>query len=130
MGRPVVEFLLDSVILIDHFNDISEATAYLQEVEDKAAISVVTRAEVLTGFDADSREEKELLDEFPLLEITRPVADLAAVLRRDHRWKLPDAFQAALAQHHGLKLATRNTKDFPPARHEFVVVPYALEIEG
>jgi len=27
-----VEFLLDSVILIDHFNDISEATAYLEEV--------------------------------------------------------------------------------------------------
>ena len=71
MGRPVVEFLLDSVILIDHFNDISPATTYLREVEDNAAISVVTRAEVLTGFDADSREEKELLDEFSLLEITK-----------------------------------------------------------
>jgi len=130
MGRPVVEFLLDSVILIDHFNDISPATTYLREVEDNAAISVVTRAEVLTGFDADSREEKELLDEFPLLEITKPVADLAAVLRREHGWKLPDAFQAAVAQHHDLKLATRNTRDFPPARHGFVVVPYALETDG
>jgi len=130
MGRPVVEFLLDSVILIDHFNDISPATTYLREVEDNAAISVVTRAEVLTGFDADSREEKELLDEFPLLEITKPVADLAAVLRREHGWKLPDAFQAAVAQHHDLKLATRNTRDFPPARHGFVVVPYALEADG
>ena len=71
-----MEFLLDSVILIDHFNDISSATACLREVEDNAAISVVTRAEVLTGFGTDSREEKELLDEFPLLEITKPVADL------------------------------------------------------
>ncbi len=64
------------------------------------------------------------------LEISKAVGDLAASLRREYVWKLPDAFQAALAQHHDLKLVTRNTKDFPPARHEFVVVPYALETEG
>lgn len=122
-----MEFLLDSVILIDHFNDIPEATAYLDEIENKAAISVVTRAEVLTGFEADSDEEAEFLNEFPLLEITKPVADLTATLRREHGWKLPDAFQAALAQHHDLKLATRNTRDFSPERHSFVVVPYAPE---
>ena len=58
------------------------------------------------------------------------MADLAAVLRREHGWKLPDAFQAALAQHYGVTLATRNTKDFPPSRYEFVVVPYALETNG
>lgn len=125
-----MEILLDSVIVIDHFNDVSDATAYLEGIEGEAAISVVTRAEVLTGFDADAREEAQFLDEFPLLEITKPVADLAARLRRDHGWKLPDAFQAALAQHHGLTLATRNTKDFPLARHEFVTVPYTLEAEG
>lgn len=124
-----MEFLLDSVILIDHLNDISQATAYLDDIEGKAAISVVTRAEVLTGYEADSREEAEFLDEFPLLEITKPIADLAAKLRREHGWKLPDAFQAALVQHHDLKLATRNTRDFQPERHEFVVVPYVLETE-
>ena len=111
------------------FSGISKATAYLAEAEGKAAISVVTRAEVLTGYDADARTEIELLNEFPLLEITRPIADLAASLRREHRWKLPDAFQAALAQHHDLKLVTRNTKDFSLERHGFVVVPYELEAE-
>lgn len=70
------------------------------------------------------------MEEFSLLEITKPVADLTAELRRNHGWKLPDAFQAALAQHHGLKLATRNTKDFAPERHDFVVAPYTLETEG
>ena len=130
MGRPVVEFLLDSVILIDHFNDISPATTYLREVEDNAAISVVTRAEVLTGFDADSREEKELLDEFPLLEITKPVADLTAILRREHGWKVAPGPPGRRRADHDLKLATRNTRDFPPARHGFVVVPYALETDG
>jgi predicted nucleic acid-binding protein len=119
-----VKFWRDSVILIDHLNDIPEATAYLEEAEGRAVISVVTRAEVLTGYDADSREEAGFLVEFPPLEIGKSMADLAANLRREHGWKLPDAFQAALANHHGLKLVTRNTRDFSPQQHQFVVVPY------
>jgi predicted nucleic acid-binding protein len=126
-----VEFLLDSAILIDRFNELPGAKSYLASVRGTAAISVVTRAEVLTGFDdAYRRTAIRFLDFFPALEITTPVADLAANLRRRHGWKLPDAFQAALAQHHGLKLVTRNARDFPPARHEFIVIPYALEAEG
>jgi predicted nucleic acid-binding protein len=130
VGQALVEFLLDSVILIDHLDDIPEATAYLEGSEGKTAISVVTRAEVLTGYDVDSREEAEFLDEFPLLEITKPVADLAARLRREHGWKLPDAFQAALAKHHDLELVTRNTRDFSPERYDLIVVPYSLETRG
>ena len=80
-----MEVVLDSVILIDHLNGVPKATEYLAEAEGKAAISVVTRAEVLTGYDADARTEVELLNEFPLLEITRPIADLAASRRREHR---------------------------------------------
>jgi predicted nucleic acid-binding protein len=119
--------LLDSVILIDHFNSIAEATNYLRQVREDASISVITRAEVLTGFEAADREQAiALLDRFPLLDITKPIADLAAELRREQGWKLPDAFQAALTKHHQLRFATRNTKDFPPERYEFVIVPYEL----
>jgi predicted nucleic acid-binding protein len=67
-----------------------------------------------------------LLNRFHLLVIDGPVADLAAQLRREHRWQLPDALQAAAARHNGLRLATRNTKDFPPERYAFVHVPYTL----
>ena len=64
--------LLDSVILIDHFNSITEATAYLGQVRGKASISVITRAEVLTGFEAPDRQQATaLLDRFPLLDITK-----------------------------------------------------------
>lgn len=126
-----MEFLLDSVVLIDRFNRVPEAKRYLAGIRGEAAISVVTRAEALVGFGASSRAMAvKFLDLFPLLEITKPVADLAATLRREHGWKLPDAFQAALARHHDLKLVTRNTKDFPPERYSFVVVPYVLETEG
>jgi hypothetical protein len=41
-------------------------------------------------------------------------------------WKLPDAFQAAIAILHDVKLCTRNTKDFNPQKHPFVEIPYLL----
>jgi hypothetical protein len=122
-----VKLLLDSVILIDHFNGIAAATRYLAEVRAEAAISVITRAEVLSGFRGGSeRKGRQFLDCFQTLAIDQAIADAAAVLRRRHRWKLPDAFQAALARAHRLKLATRDRKDFPPERHRFVVVPYRI----
>ena len=119
--------LLDSVILIDHFNGVTAASAYLVETQGRSAVSVITRAEVLTGVKGPEEGlAKSLLDRFPTLSIDREAADKAATLRRAHRWKLPDAFQAALAQRHGLKLATRNERDFPPKDFEFVVVPYRV----
>lgn len=119
--------LLDSVIVIDHLNGVEQATSYLHAVADQALVSVITRAEVLTGLAArDVVLGKALLDRFGLVAIDRGVADLAAELRRRHRWRLPDAFQAAAARWHGLLLATRNVKDFPPRRFAFVRVPYAV----
>jgi predicted nucleic acid-binding protein len=123
-GEPV---LIDSVILIDHLNGIEAATAYLQSAVPDARISPITRAEVLAGLAKhDVPLGKLLLDRFPLVAIDAAAADLAAALRREHRWRLPDAFQAALAILYGLRLATRNTKDFSPRRHRFVRVPYDL----
>ncbi|MBI1788617.1 MAG: PIN domain-containing protein [Acidobacteria bacterium] len=100
--------------------------AYLREVRGQRRISVITRAEVLAGVDAQSvAPVRHLLDSFLTLGIDARVADLAATLRREHGWKLPDALQAAIAQTHRLKLATRNSRDFPPRQFGFVVVPYS-----
>ena len=122
-----MKLLLDSVILIDHFNGVSAATQYLSEHHTDAVISVITRAEVLTGFAQRAvGRARQFLDCFPTLSMDQATADLAAALRRDHGWKLPDAFQAALAQQHGLKLVTRNQKDFPPRRHRFVEILYSV----
>jgi predicted nucleic acid-binding protein len=58
-----VRFLLDSVILVDHFNGIAAATDFLAETGPEAAISVITRAEVLAGFDEVTEPlAHELLD--------------------------------------------------------------------
>ena len=122
-----MKLLLDSVFLIDHFNGIAAATSYLSEHHSDAAISVITRAEVLTGFEPRAaRKAIQFLECFPTLGIDQATADLAAALRRHHGWKLPDAFQAAVARQHGLKLVTRNRRDFPPQRHRFVVIPYRV----
>lgn len=67
-----------------------------------------------------------LLDSVIVIDHLDGVADPAAELRRAHRWRLPDAFQAAIAQHRKIKFATRNVRDFPPERFEFVVVPYTV----
>jgi len=120
-----VKVLLDSVILIDHFNGIAAATRYLSKVHGGAATSVVTRAEVLAGLQGRARRRgKQFLDCFPTLSIDQAIADSAAFLRSKYGWKLPDAFQAAIARSHKLKLATRDRRDFPPERHRFVMVPY------
>jgi predicted nucleic acid-binding protein len=119
--------LLDSVIVIDHLNGIATATDYLRANIGNSAISVITRAEVLTGVEAERLSIIiQFLQQFPTLVMTVEIADLAAALRRQHRWRLPDAIQAAIAQFHQLTLATRNTCDFPPEVHTFVEVPYQL----
>jgi predicted nucleic acid-binding protein len=128
MEFPVIERLLESVILIDHLNGIGKATDFIAKLDPlKTAISVITRAEILTGLaENEQRDVISLLDQYQLLIIDKPIADLAARLRKEHGWKLPDAFQAALAQHHKTKLITRNSKDFDPQKHDFVVIPYRL----
>jgi predicted nucleic acid-binding protein len=127
MGEIIPTVLVDSVIMIDHFNGIPAATQYLLEMQGQLAISVITRAEVLTGFEGKERQlARRLLDRFTTLIIDSGIADLAATLRRQNRWKMPDALQAAVAKNHKLKFATRDTDDFPPQRYRFVTVPYTI----
>ena len=45
------EMLIDSVILIDHFNGLEQATEFILNLNpDSSVISVITRAEILVGF--------------------------------------------------------------------------------
>ncbi len=118
-------YLLDSVVLIEHLNNLPQATKWLVENTGKSQISVVTRMEVLSGYrPLQAVSIKKILDRFSVVDLNREAVDLVAALRNEHRWKLPDAIQAGLAQYYSLKLVTRNTKDFPPEKFPFVVVPY------
>lgn len=122
-----MKYLLDPVVAIDHLNAIEPAIRFPAEHGPECAISVITRAEVLAGFnDAHAALAQELLDLFRTLPITTEIADLPARFRHQERLKLPDAFQAALARHHALTLVTRNTRDFGGMSGLDVVVPYTV----
>jgi len=124
----MTERLLDSVILIDHLNGMKKATRFVTDLDpQKTAISVITRAEILVGVEETVESlVKAFLDQYRLLPIDKPIADLSAILRKKYGWKLPDAFQAASAKYYRIKLTTRNTKDFDPKKHDFVEVPYSI----
>lgn len=121
-------YLLDSAVLIDHLRGIVPATTWLRGLkEGEAVISVITRAEVLAGgAPGEAVAAFELCEQFACLPLTKETADHAADLRRANGWKLPDAFQAALAIDHGLRLVTRNSKDFSEKKHAFALIPYKL----
>lgn len=122
-----MKYLLDSVILIDHLNGVEAATNLIRHQGRDLAISAITRAEVLAGLDDEGAAlTAALLDQFAFLPMDAAVADEAARIRRRTRLRLPDAVQVATALRHDLKLMTRNTKDLPPGKFPFVVVPYHL----
>ena len=118
--------LLDSVIVIDYLNGIRKARDFVDRLPTPT-LSVVTVAEVLSGGDpAGLPTISRYLNSFPILEVNVAIGRRAGYMRRLERWKLPDTLQAATAQEYGIPLATRNTKDFKPERHPFVLVPYVL----
>ena len=67
-----------------------------------------------------------LLDSFLCFPLDADTVDRAVSIRWKKRLRLPDAFQAALAEKYHLKLITRNTRNFSPEEFDYVVVPYRL----
>ncbi|MBU2494007.1 MAG: PIN domain-containing protein [Bacteroidetes bacterium] len=122
-----IKYLVDTVIIIDHLNGIKKATDWLlKNADGSTVISVITRAEVLSGAEENEKSSiSTLLDKFECLAITKEISDIAAELSQKKGWKLPDAFQAALAKKNNLLLVTRNTKDFSP-KLDFVNIPYKI----
>jgi predicted nucleic acid-binding protein len=119
--------VLDSDVIIDFLNGSEAARDFINENFTLCAVTPVTRAEALTGQDPSLVDETAAwLDSFSFLPLDAPSCDLAASIRRTNKLKLPDAFQAAMAMQHKLKLVTRNTRDFPPGKFSFVTVPYKI----
>ena len=89
MGPSIVKpkFLLDSVILIDHLRGIEPATEWLDGLEEgEAVISVVTRAEVLSGgSEEEAYSARKICDKFEVrVSLTKDDATVAAELRREN----------------------------------------------
>jgi predicted nucleic acid-binding protein len=117
--------VFDSNILIDYLNGIPEAKLELDLYSQKS-ISVMTWIEVMAGTNSsDENQTRSALEIYRLLPMTAAVAERAFILRRDHRFKLPDAIILATAQTEGLLFVTRNTRDFSAGDPQ-VRIPYRI----
>jgi predicted nucleic acid-binding protein len=98
----------------DRFVGLFEAAAKGQVL---IALSTITLAEVLTGpFKAGQtalakRYEKALL-QYRVVDVSAPIAALAAQLRAQYRLKLPDALQLATALDMGATALVTHDRDF------------------
>lgn len=139
-----MSFLLDTNVVSEWARQRpnSSVVAWLAEVdEDRVFLSVVTLAKLRHGIqrladgnrrrrlDAWLREELTLRFEGRLLAIDQPVADLwgEVVAQREAAGRpigVMDAFIAATANFHQLKLVTRNEADFQSTVKE-IVNPWA-----
>ena len=114
-----MSYLLDTNILIDFLRKHPLAATWMQGLERRAAVSVVSLAELLGGArrQSEEREIHQLVACLDLFPVNSEIASLAGAHKKhygkSHSVELGDALIAATAEHHGLKLATLNVKHFP-----------------
>ena len=103
-----MRLLADTDILIDHLRGARRLDPGPTEI----SVSVVTRAELYAGRDADESVVDRLLSTVQEIEVDRAIAERAGRLRRTAGIPVPDALIAATALEHGLTLLTRNARHF------------------
>lgn len=113
------DVLVDSDVFIDHLRG---ARAF-QPPRGDVAYSVVTRAELFAGRASQVRAVSQLLSPFREVVVDRAVAELAGRLRREHGVRIADALIAATAVTQGLRLMTRNVRDFEQVPRLRLVAP-------
>lgn len=118
--------VIDTNILIDYLNGSPEAKREL-DVFEVIHISLISWMEVLVGAKEGEEESeiREFLRRFKIHPVDEGVAERAVEIRRADKIRLPDAIIWATAQHLGLILVTRNTRDFP-GNHPGVRFPYTI----
>ena len=115
MEQP--EYLIDSNAIIDYLGKKlpESGMAFMGAVIDLVPnISVISMIEVL-GFSTTDKYYNVLTDfmnDATVHYLTEEVVFQSISLRKNHKIKLPDVIIAATAISSGLKLITRNTKDF------------------
>ena len=120
------DLLLDTNVLIDVLRGERQALEWLQGHGTGAAISVITWIEILVGCrEGETTAVRTWLEGFRRLDLDHTVAGDAVTCRQQRGLKVPDAIILATARCHGLLLATRNIRDFPPESGR-VICPYRL----
>ncbi len=115
----MADVLVDSDVFVDHLRG---AHAFRPPRGD-VAYSVVTRAELFAGRASQEKAVAQLLAPFREVPVDRAVAELAGRLRRERGIRIADALIAATAVTQGLRLMTRNVRDFEQVPRLRLVAP-------
>lgn len=115
--------LFDTNILIDYLAGNISASRELEQYED-SKISIISKMEVLVGAN-DNNEEiiRGFLSNFKIIDINNEIAEIAIILRKKYKIRLPDAIIWATAKFQNCLLVTRDVKDFPSHSLD-IKVPY------
>ena len=111
--------VLDTDVLIDLLRGRATAQALLLRVTEHAipCCSVISVAEIHAGMRLQERARTAtLLDSLVLLDVTRPIAEMAGHFKqreRARRLELADCLIAATAVTESAALATGNTRHYP-----------------
>ena len=109
-----MKYLLDSNIIIYYLNGDKKIYDFIETNKAISAISLITYYEVL-NYDFSEEEElvvRAFLDEFEVLNVSKNIINKALENRKSKKIKMADNFILATAQIFGLKIVTRNVKDF------------------
>ena len=118
----MASYLLDTSVIIDAINNKKGRRQLLRDLLNQGnslACCPINITEVYAGLRPNEEAStKAFLSSLDLFPMTRPIGELAGLLKRDCREKgqtlnLGDVMIAATALHHGVALLTDNTKDFP-----------------
>ena len=119
--------VLDTNILVDYLGGVEASREELRRYRSPM-ISRITWMEVLVGVEPGTTESatvRAFLAGFRVVEMDEAVAEEAVRLRRERRFRLPDAVILACAHTEDCILVTRNTHDFDTSWPE-VRAPYKL----
>lgn len=119
---------LDANIVIAYLagdSKVISALSFFRETGKSLFLPTIAEAEILsfTGWTDQERHETEkfLEENFTSVSFDRPLAKIAAQIRRQHKVKFPDAAIAATAIFTRTPLITRNQRDFKKI-HQLQVV--------
>lgn len=109
-----IKYLIDSNVIIYHLNGDARATDFLRQHIQQSAISQITYLEVLSFayHEQAAKLVQAFLDQFVLLDMTKPITLACIENRKRKKIKVPDNIIAATAQVHQLTLVTHNISDF------------------
>lgn len=102
--------LFDTDVFVDHLRGARRMP------QVAGSYSVITRAELFAGDEADESAVRALLALHTELAVDSATAERAGRIRRATEVRIPDALVAATALEHDLDLITRNRRDFERIR--------------